>query len=741
MEKQIRRFVDVDDKRKNKSVLPPPITRPNINTNDLFNISTDLYSSKSQERKEYEERVGKYKNNKTFKRHMKDLMSKATNNISFDIAIGDDDCKKLAFTETLRHCISDQNRRVVVKGYNIDGTYRYFTLSDRYRIEHTIGHIAGTLDLNEEYSDTDPIIDNIYAPVRYELLFLFKRRNQRQSSFTVNRQDSNNNIYEEEIEIDDDFRNAPDGGFFPYINLSTIDLSVFQIFHSVDKNNYKDNCFVYACIQSGVFSKDEIKHLRYLVRTRTLPNDKINQIAKQFRCHFVIRRIDESLPTKHQQQIKIDTRKKDWAKDYNRTVDLLLYKEHYMIYKRIPTTTYYLEHQTELDDKYNGIELSKRMLIRGMTKNTPKYADEGTLPMLIFRKMFELNLFKAINSCEMNILSTTEYNSHLDDYIDLVYNKELCCVEINNQKLEKKWTEIYYSDFETDVTVSPHKPYLNCTVRRKQDQICSIAFTGNNIAYQLLDYLVDGSLTYFHNLKYDSCFFVNEPGWSVSITERTGTVLQVVMTKYNTKYILDKNGKRKRISYTEKVLTFRNSYSIIPAPLRSFADMFKLNVHKEIMAYKLYTEHNIQRKHVSALEFQLQYYKENKENKSLHQIKDDWKQLIDNAKLANSFDDNNMSKNLMKYAQFYCKKDCVVLMKGMEKFNKDLMEVFNQTHTHMLNVHNYISVSAIGYAFAMNYGCFDDCYLLSGKPQDFIQRCVSGGRTMTANNKKQYVEG
>ena len=80
-------------------------------------------------------------------------------------------------------------------------------------------------------------------------------------------------------------------------------------------------------------------------------------------------------------------------------------------------------------------------------------------------------------------------------------------------------------------------------------------------------------------------------------------------------------------------------------------------------------------------------------------------------------------------------------MKGLEKFDMDLKQVFNETHTKMMDVNNFISISSIGYYFAHMFGCFDGCYMLSGKPQNFIQRCVSGGRTMTANNEKQYVEG
>ena len=130
---------------------------------------------------------------------------------------------------------------------------------------------------------------------------------------------------------------------------------------------------------------------------------------------------------------------------------------------------------------------------------------------------------------------------------------------------------------------------------REGQNIHKISFEGENIDRQLLNYLYNNSLTYFHNLKYDGCFFINTPGWKTQITERTGTVLQVIMLKYAS------NGK------LVKKLTFRNSYSIIPSALRNFASMFNLDVHKEVMAYKIYTEENIQKAVLPINEFYEQY--------------------------------------------------------------------------------------------------------------------------------------
>ena len=694
----------------------------------IFNISMDTYeANKTAARRDYEKRLDEVSNETNFQKYMKEYMNKVNNRISFNVAIGDDEDIRIAFCETLRKCYKINTKdRPVVKAYSLDGSYKYFTLSDTFIIDNTIGHIAGTIDLTTDTSDSNPTYAGVFIPTRYELLFVNKKKNGKSTKFTINKQSNiSSKVYEEEIEIDEDFRNRIDGAFFPYINLSGIDLTDYQIFNSINKNNYKDNCFVYACIKSGVFNENEINHLRYVVKTKSVPNDKICEVAKIFNCNFIVRRIDESLDIRHQQQIKIDTRKKIWAKDFNRTVELLLYKDHYMIYKNIPTTTFYIEHQKKLDEEFSSIPINKRMLIRCLVKNTPKYADNGTTPMIIFRKMFNLNLFREIKQCEMNVLTTTEYN-HLNDYTDLDYDEKLCCKLVNkNNKDDKQWTQIYYSDYETNSTVSPHIPYLNCTVKRNGNEISCVYFT-ENIAEDLLDYLQDGSLTYFHNLKYDACFFMNTPGWKSKILERNGTILQIIMTKINK---------------TNKTLTFRNSYSIIPEALNKFADMFKINDHKEIMAYKLYTEKNINRRIVSLTEFQIQYYAENNYKKSLKDISRDFKQLITNAKIAGAYIESTLEIDIIKYAKFYCKKDCIVLMKGMEIFNNDLKRVFKETNTIMLNVHNYISISSIGYQFARSYGCFDGCYELSGKPQNFIQRCVCGGRTMTANNKKQYIEG
>ena len=681
--------------KKSKAEYKESLKERALEERNILKVSTDLYSSsRTQARKEYKERMKQVHNKKEFKKYMKEYNIKANKKQSFTVDIGDKEDKRLAFAEMLRNLYKNCKDKVLVKATTLSGSSKWFTLSHEHDIEKIVGHISGVIDLETDSSDTNPWVEDVFIPVSYEIKFEKKNKGY----------------------------NLVDGGFFPYLNLTDIDLTPFQIFDTVDKNNYKDNCFVYSIIQSGTFSEEEIQHLRYMIRTRNVPNEKIVKVSKQFKCHFVVSKIYENRDIKCQRKLVVDTRKEPWAKDFKRIVKLILFKNHYMINKKVKASTYYVKNYKYL----NNLAIPDRTLISSISKNgKPSYKKDGTKLMKILRTMLDNGLLKELNTTLLQ--NTCEYSNHLNDYTDLEYDSDLSCKAITiNDEEPRRYSVIYYSDFETNVSEEVHKPYLNVTTYIENNKPHYKVFTGENIPTRFLASLKHNSLTWFHNLKYDACFFINCPGWEVNITERNGTILQITMYKYI-------NGN------IYKKLTFKNSYSIIPAPLRSFANMFELDVHKEIMAYKLYTHRNISRKTISALEYQIQYYAENKDYKTLKEIKSDWKNLIENATEANCYKDGKI--DIIKYAIYYCKKDCEVLMKGLHRFDNDLARVYNDIGIKMRSLNHYISISSIGYDFSMRYGCFDECFELSGKPQNFILRCVSGGRCMTADNEKLIVEG
>ena len=78
--------------------------------------------------------------------------------------------------------------------------------------------------------------------------------------------------------------------------------------------------------------------------------------------------------------------------------------------------------------------------------------------------------------------------------------------------------------------------------------------------------------------------------------------------------------------------------------------------------------------------------------------------------------------------------DCKVLMDGYEVFRQWMPE-----HTE-LDVDNYITIQSMASPFMLKPGCYDNVYQVSGVIQQFITKCVVGGRVMTANNKQYHVK-
>ena len=78
--------------------------------------------------------------------------------------------------------------------------------------------------------------------------------------------------------------------------------------------------------------------------------------------------------------------------------------------------------------------------------------------------------------------------------------------------------------------------------------------------------------------------------------------------------------------------------------------------------------------------------------------------------------------------------DCKVLMEGYEVFREWMLEWVD------LDVDYYITIQSLASSYMLKSGCYDDVYQISGVLQQYISKCVVGGRVMTANNKMYHVK-
>ena len=95
---------------------------------------------------------------------------------------------------------------------------------------------------------------------------------------------------------------------------------------------------------------------------------------------------------------------------------------------------------------------------------------------------------------------------------------------------------------------------------------------------------------------------------------------------------------------------------------------------------------------------------------------------------------DNQMFDLIKYSSIYCKMDCKVLTDGYEVFSGWMLE-----HT-QLDVDNCITIQSMASSFMLKSGCYDNVYQVSGAIQQFMSKCVVGGRVMTNSNKQYHIK-
>ena len=146
-------------------------------------------------------------------------------------------------------------------------------------------------------------------------------------------------------------------GYFPYYNkLNDLDLSMFGIYHNETEADYSDNCFILACINSKLFTNQEIDFMRSMIHTRFIPRDDIKYIAE-------IMNVQIDTYYYNEQRKKIDKAVR-FNKGQSRVLRLLIRCGHGMLYhdELVPKNKYEVHNLNSLLTKMmdnNELELIK----------------------------------------------------------------------------------------------------------------------------------------------------------------------------------------------------------------------------------------------------------------------------------------------------------------------------------------------------------------------------------------------
>ena len=579
------------------------------------------------------------------------------------------------------------------------------------------------------------------------------------------------------------------GEFFRFHHkINKMDLRYLGIFNinEINKEYHKylnDNCLYYALKESGV-EEDKLELMKTFVNNRNVPISALEKVCEKLKIRIKLIRlvgckkkldkfIDNSQTTKYgttglECSIGlIDTHyfinkdsgvqryalencfdivkddKKDWSKIYEKQVDRYVYRNSRTIDTFLLVKTLFQQREKYLANiEWTDEMINTQYHDKVETFGSLEFEETNTKPNQPSKK--EIDYYTE--SFKEELQQLYKVKKELD--IITIDNVQEIFVECSKEQIEfifynhtyfRTKTNDYYKvgfDFETYADANDnyiHKPYL---ARYETEDGDKKAFYGKDCARKMLDSLPlehENIMLIAHNCGYDYKFifpYLN----SIKNPIMKGSSLMSVSCKYSN-YQIDFKTKEKKLNQTWNI-KLKDSYNLIPEPLRKFGKMFNLEVSKEVIPYKLYNK-VFSQYGVSKIwckeEFVYKMVVDECGKENLQQFKNNcikWDCIV------------NGEINIMTYSDKYCEIDCEVMMKGYSIFRDWIKKLGNDSKVKVdIDIDDVISVASLAHKYLVSQGCYEGVYQLSGKPREFIQKCVVGGRTMTNSNKKWKVNG
>lgn len=492
-------------------------------------------------------------------------------------------------------------------------------------------------------------------------------------------------------------RQRHNGAFFKYTNKTDIDLSRQGVFTEFKALNYEDTCVVYALKMAGV-EKERLDKVRLITKNRNIPLKDLEKFCEKLEICIVVKKTDNE---QHQDRHIYGKQFAEKEKHYIGLID-----NHYFLIEPINITSYAATNCIELKKVFDSLDKYNNVISYDVKKSKYMRLNSRFVDTFVVMKIMFENKTTHLEEIlyENSEIAATQFYDRVDGKItNLEYNDTEVLLMVDNKKKPEKKKEEYtnvFFDFETYKNEKGvHIPYLCCAT---YEDGTNRVFYGENSGKKLLDTLTGNTRLIAHNATYDYRFVIK---FMYSLSE-IGRGTKMISCK----------GRYKKFDVVVK-----DSYKLISLPLGKFGKTFKLETAKEIMPYDLYNSQTITDRYVD-IKHALTFLKP-----------DDTNQFIENIDKWNLRDVTGDKYDIVEYSRKYCEIDCIVLKQGYKTFRKWIMDEY------AIDIDEVLTLAALTEKILINEGCFDGIYKLSGVPQRFIQNCVVGGRTMVANNTKNYI--
>ena len=531
------------------------------------------------------------------------------------------------------------------------------------------------------------------------------------------------------------------GAYFNKYNLTSLDLSRYQVFNKDQIKNNAEQCIIHVLKCSDKFSLAEINKIKLGCVGKSFLKKELKKICLELNFSITLSLWDNKRKQNALSYINFDNSKPKKSKG-RFDIKMCLFNGHYFINENMPWTVNFLNNidqyegdETDFDrtngnkdkmaldksfkransmqtivilsnkgDKYfkhitnvpdKGItqKINNDVYLGNLSKEQKPHKwekkqeeKEIVLNLEPFNPKKNYNKARLVEYCRELDYPTTGTKKILHDYLTgTVIPKQ--------NKVTKTGKKIFFADFESDVvSYEEHVPILVAVADEVSEPRYYRSSSPEVVVTHLLNHLVKNTpkdkdiVVYFHNLKYD--YSLMKPTLIfTSIIEQDGNI-------YGFKAI-----------YRGRTIEFRDSYKMINTKLADFPKIFGLpKIKKGAAGYTYHTFRNI----MNDEEIDVKDY--------LTHVKDEHK---------NEFDGMKRFSPTRMYIK-YCLNDVKVLRAGLLAMDEIVKKDLNKD----MSVFNFLTISSLSFEYFKAEKSMDGIHMMSGNARKFISLANYGGKTM-----------
>ena len=402
-------------------------------------------------------------------------------------------------------------------------------------------------------------------------------------------------------------------------------------------------------------------------------------------------------------------------------IKIALFQNHYFLFEETKYSPLTIKQYETMKDIEGFSEITAIKKI----KNAQYYIRGGqkinSLNMVV--ELYKQNYFKKL---DMTVFDQCNSHKEIKNHIYLENISEEQDQITPSEKDPSNLPDLYFADTETYVCEGSHKLQLIGVVSEENDDVLIMDI--EDPKYKTREYIGDkplcgfpkplipgeqlvehflnvvtkrgdnDAIVWFHNLKYD-----------YNILERYFKGLSSKVTTKGQLYSVVIIHQKRRVE-------LRDSYKLIPEPLSNFSKIMDLDPKyskSEAVAYNYYTPENHGRR--CGVKEYMSFL--SRSERAIFMTKIFNKEITTYSVFTKTFDP-------MEYYKEYLILDCIVLKKGLLKFDK----LIQSEITGDIGIRNCLTISGLSNKYMSNSGAYKDIYSIKGNLRKYLGEAVYGGR-------------